>query len=74
MSGCSDESSCPRCGLDMQIYTNWKRPTEDGGECLNCGFHYWVEIGQMSLKEVNDMRTDQELPKIKRLSPQIYGE
>ena len=73
MSGCSDEMECPKCGRIMQIYTNWKRPAEDGGECLECGYAYYIVEEIMSLKEVNELRIDQELKPLKKLFKKVYN-
>ncbi len=58
MSGVSYPDSCPKCGGDMNCYSDWKPYDTVGGECLNCGFFYYTKEGQMILEEVNTLRKD----------------
>ena len=69
MSGCSYTSTCPNCGSEeMGCYSDTKPYDTVNGECLNCGFCYHTEQGQMELWEVNDVRQDHDLPPLEKLA------
>ena len=70
MSGAAYSSMCPKCGLDMDCYTNWKPYDTVSGQCLECGFSYYTAEAQISLEEVNELRTERDLPPLKKLEPQ----
>jgi len=56
MSGCSYSEECPKCGSEMYCYSDSKFPESDTNECLECGYHTWVEEGNATLDEVNELR------------------
>ena len=72
MSGTSYEARCPRCGKDMYCYSDWKPYDCVSGECLNCGFTYWTQEGIKTLKELNEIRKENELKLLKKL-PKVKG-
>ena len=53
----------------MNVNSDHKPFDTVGGECLECGFHFWTETAYMSLdelnenREVNDLEPLAELPK-----------
>jgi len=68
MSGESHMETCPNCGNEMDCWSDWKPFSTVGGECMNCGFHYWTETGQMTLKDVNELREGLEKRPLKKLA------
>ena len=66
MSGHSENQPCPKCRASMTTYSDYKPHDYVSGECLECGFAYSTVEYKLSLKEVNRMRVDQHLPKLKR--------
>lgn len=71
MSGCSASGICPKCDSNnLMTYTDWKPYDYVSGECLDCGFCYYTQEEQLTLKEVNERRIDQELKPIKKLKEQ----
>ena len=62
MSGHSSSEICPICGNSMSTYSDYKPFDQTWGECLECGFNYWTQAKQMTLKEVNDRRKEEEPP------------
>jgi len=40
------------------------------GDCINCGWHYWTEEGNMNLSNVNEVRDCIGLKPIKKLRKQ----
>jgi len=66
MSGCSFDEPCPKCGGTMDAYSDWKPHNFCSGQCLQCGYHYWTETGRMSLKVINEVRTQWEQKPLKR--------
>jgi DNA-directed RNA polymerase subunit M/transcription elongation factor TFIIS len=65
MAGSGFTESCPKCGGEMECYT--ERTVWNSGECLECGYEYHTEEGQLTLEEVNDKREDYELPPLAEL-------
>jgi hypothetical protein len=45
MSGFSDNKPCPVCGLNMDIYTDWKPFDTVNMRCVHCGFYGYVKTG-----------------------------
>ena len=70
MSGCGYTTDCPKCGATMECYSDWKPYDMASAECLNCGFEYHTEEGQLTLEEVNERRTDRELERLEKLAEQ----
>ena len=67
MSGSSYNSVCHKCGEKMACYYNWKPYDTVSGQCLECGFSYHIKEAQMSLKKVNRLRAEIDLPLLKKL-------
>lgn len=70
MSGTSYSTTCPKCGANMGCYYDWKPYDTVNGQCLECGFSYYTKETQMSLKEVNNLRTGRDLPELEKLRRQ----
>jgi hypothetical protein len=58
MSGCSGDGPCPRCGKTMDTYSDYKPFDYVSGECMYCGFYYYVECRIMSRKTLKEARKD----------------
>lgn len=72
MSGTSYSGVCPRCNSkNLMCSSNYKPFDCVGGECLDCGFIYYTEVGQLNLKEVNQIRQEYEKKKMKKLKKQV---
>ena len=74
MSGVSSSISCPICGEDMDVYSDWKPIDNVSGSCVGCGFAYRTITEQMSLKEINELRKEfnennDHLSKKERMKP-----
>lgn len=68
MSGCSYDNGCPRCGSpNLKCSSDWKPYDCVAGECLDCGFEFHTQEGQMTLEQVNERRTDYDMEPIKQL-------
>ena len=72
MSGITETKICPICGKKMDISSDYKPFDNVFGLCLNCGFTYWTERGQASLKEINIIRKDNDLPALKKSDIEKY--
>ena len=72
MSGVSDSMDCPYCKgkQTLLIYQDYKPTDNVSGECFDCGYAYYTKEYRMDLNELNEIRTDRELPELKKL-PQI---
>lgn len=70
MSEVGYRSMCPKCGLDMDCYKSWEPYDTVSGQCMECGFYYYTKEAQMSLEEVNELRTERDLPPLRKLKPQ----
>ena len=57
---------CPKCKNEMNCCSE-TRSFEVSGECLYCGFLYYTATDRLSLDEVNDLRIEFEMEKIKEL-------
>jgi len=71
MSGCSSSEKCPKCGSEMSTYSDYKPHDYVSGDCLECGFYYRTEDGQLTLDEVNEEREVQDLEPLKELKKQL---
>lgn len=67
MSGHSDNTICPNCGLECNRYSDYKPFDTVSLDCINCGFYTNTTIKQMSLEELNEMRKDCELEELTEL-------
>jgi hypothetical protein len=54
----------------MACYYDWKPHDTVSGQCLECGFSYDTKEAQMSLKRVNRLRAEADLPPLTKLKPQ----
>ncbi len=71
MSSYDYDSPCPKCGGVMNCSGDTRPYQSAAGQCLNCGFEYWTQEGQMSLEDVNEIRTQSyELPPLTELTKQ----
>jgi len=70
MSGSGYNSVCPQCGAKMACYYDWKPHDTISGQCLECGFSYHTREAQMSLRKVNRLRTEANLPPLTKLRSQ----
>ena len=70
MSGSSDYTDCPRCGVpdSLHTYSDWKPHDLVSGTCVECGLDYYTETGLVSLADVNEMRLELELPPLTELA------
>ncbi len=68
MSGYTYNTDCPRCGGIMVCYSDHKLHDMVSGECLDCGFEYHTDEGQMSLEDVNELRKDNDLEPLTQLA------
>lgn len=66
MSGCNFTETCPRCGGEMDVYSDWKPHSHVSGHCLECGYQFWTERGRMSLEEVNGHRAEMQQKPLRR--------
>lgn len=67
MSGSSFGETCPKCGGEMNCYSDWKPYSTVSGQCLDCGFIYYTKEDKISLKEVNEQRVDCDMKPLKKL-------
>lgn len=59
MSGWSGNFTCPNCGSEnTQCSGDYKPIDSGGGECFDCGFHYFTNVEYFTLKELNDIREE----------------
>lgn len=71
MSSWSYDDICLKCGSKNFIAGGSNKPYDSGwGHCLDCGFEYYTEEGQLSLEEVNELRKDFDRKPIKKLRKQ----
>jgi len=70
MSGVSDSIICPKCGENMDTYSDWKPTPYESGQCLECGYTYYTKDDQLTLKEVNEYREEGGQEPIKKLKKQ----
>ena len=70
MSGWSDSFTCPNCGSENTRNSGDYKPIDSvSGNCFDCGFYYFTEIGYNTLEELNELRVENgdipltELPK-----------
>lgn len=67
MSGFSDTTECPNCGLECNRYSDYKPFDTVSLDCVECGFYTNTVVKQMDLEELNEMRKDQELEELDEL-------
>ena len=70
MSGFSDETYCPNCGMGCDRYTDWKPFDYSVIQCYHCGLIISPQIEYLSLEELNDVRIDNEMEELTELPKQ----
>lgn len=70
MSGFSDETYCPNCGRVCDIYTDRKPFDYSIIQCYHCGLIISPQIEYLSLKELNEVRIDNEMEELIELPEQ----
>ena len=69
MSGSSYDNVCPRCGgPNLKCYSDSRPYDTVSGECLDCGFSYYVEEDRLTLEGVNSLRQDYDLEPLEKLA------
>lgn len=71
MGSHSFNDTCPKCGGDNLMCSKETQNLHISGECLDCGYAIYTKECRMKLKEVNDLREEFELPKLKQRKKQI---
>lgn len=66
MSGMSMDTTCPNCGGDAELYSDYKPFDYSSITCCHCGLMIYPVIKYMTLKGLNEERTAMGLPKLKR--------
>ena len=58
MSGNSYDSDCYKCGgINTVMCSSESRPFESvSGFCLECGWEYWTEEGQLNEEDLKEFR------------------
>lgn len=56
MTSGSDERMCPLCDGRMDVSFETRPHDIVSGICIDCGFHFWTELGVAPLESVNDRR------------------
>lgn len=67
MSGHSDSTNCPNCGLDCNRYSDYKPFDIVSLDCDECGFYTDTVVRQLTLEELNYRRADHDLKPLKQL-------
>lgn len=70
MSGHSSVTTCPNCGGDADIYTDWKPFSYTSITCFNCGLTVHPMTSYLTLEELNEYRIDAELEPLESLPQQ----
>ncbi len=70
MSGFSDETNCPNCGNSANRYTDWKPFDHVSITCYYCGLMINPIIEYMTLKELNVLRKDYDMNRLRKLPEQ----
>ncbi len=65
----SYSATCHKCGAEMMCWCETRSPYV-AGECLECGYTYWVEEAMKSLIELNEIRKEFDLKPIQKLRRQ----
>jgi transcription elongation factor Elf1 len=72
MSGFSTEDTCPNCGKNCDVYTDWKPYNYSSIQCAHCGLMIYPAIEYMDLEELNEYRINCELEPLTELSKQEF--
>lgn len=70
MSGFSDGCTCPNCGEEADLYTDYKPFNYTSITCLHCGLQIQPTISYMNLEELNDYREELDLEPLEVLPKQ----
>jgi len=57
MSGTSYSDTCPSCGSELDSYSDHKPISNSWHTCIHCGFTSYPKYDQMTLNNLNDMRS-----------------
>ncbi len=61
MSGFSNGTTCPNCGRDADLYTDWKPFDYSQITCPHCGLMIYPKVEYMTLKKLNEYRKDNNM-------------
>ena len=66
MSSHSYSQNCPKCNCvdSLMVNENTRPYNSVSAECVECGFSYWTEKGQMELEELNEVREMYDLEEL----------
>jgi len=70
MSGHSSGITCPNCGADAYLYTDWKPFDYTSITCNDCGLMINPKVEYMSLEELNEARENEDLEPLEKLPKQ----
>lgn len=56
MSDCSYVDTCPKCNGENLMASSGG--CGDSGDCLDCGYTYWREEGQLDQEELKQLRKE----------------
>lgn len=66
MSGHSSGTECPNCGAEANLYEDRKPFDYIVISCDECGLVISPQIQYLTLKELNEKREEQDLPKLRK--------
>ena len=63
MSGANYEEECPKCGKQMECYSDYKRPMDNIEDCYHCGYYSFVQVVEETRDkgELIDIRIENEI-------------
>jgi len=69
----SEMVTCPNCLNDARLTTNSRVFASDNLECLNCGLERFPTTTYLSLEDLNEMRVENDLPRLEKLPSQNHS-
>ena len=72
MSGFNTETICPNCGASADMYQDIKPFDYTSIQCYECGLVIYPTITYQKLKDLNQIRVDLGLPKLKKKPEQDF--
>lgn len=51
--------NCPKCENEMQTCEGYDSYPHSSGNCFECGFYYFTQIGTHDLEDLNEVREEQ---------------
>ena len=60
MGSHSYTEECPKCNKETLMCCTETRSFYQSGDCVNCGFYYFTQEGQMSKEELKEFQEDME--------------